>query len=139
MNIKKVSIAGLAGGVVSFLLGWLIYGMLMKDYYATNTNQSTMRAEADMIWWAMIAFNLAWGVFFAYLFSRWANIFTLSAGVYAGAKINFMLGITMSLSFWAMTTMYNNLNVVFVDIAINVIMGAVVGGVVGFVLGKLKD
>lgn len=111
----------------------------MKDYYAQNTNTSSMRADADMIWWAMVAFNLAWGGFYAYIFSRWANISTFSAGLYAGAKLSFMLALAICLSFWAMTTMYNTLNVVFVDIALNVIMGAVVGGVVGFVLGKIKD
>lgn len=139
MNIKKVAIGGLAGGIVSFLLGWLIYGMLLVDYMTNNYSQAINRAEADMIWWAMIAFNIIWGITYAYIFSRWANISTFSAGLYAGAKLSFMLALAICLSFWAMTTMYNTLNVVFVDIALNVIMGAVVGGVVGFVLGKIKD
>jgi hypothetical protein len=49
MNIKKVAIGGLAGGIVSFLLGWLIYGMLLVDYMTNNYSQAINRAEADMI------------------------------------------------------------------------------------------
>lgn len=139
MNIKKVAIGGLAGGIVSFLLGWLIYGMLLVDFMTTNYNQSINRPEADMIWWAMIAFNIIWGITYAYIFSRWANISTASTGAYAGAKLSLLIGSSVSLSFYAMTTMYSSLTTVFVEIAIGVVMGAIIGAVTGFVLGKIKD
>jgi hypothetical protein len=139
MSIKKIAIAGIAGGVVYFLLGWLVYGMLLKDYYATHTNTCMMRPETDMIWWAMIASCLLYGILFAYIFNRWANITTLSAGLMGGGIISLLVGLSMSLGFYAYTTMYGTMTTIAVDIAVGVVMGAIVGAVVGLVLGKIKD
>lgn len=139
MSIKKITIAGIAGGVVYFFLGWLVYGILMKDFYAAHMNNSIMRPEADMIWWALIASNLLWGIFMAYIFNRWANITTLSAGLSAGAMISLLMGLAFSLGFYSMSTMYGDMTGLVVDIIVGVVMGALLGAVVGFVLGKIKD
>ncbi len=139
MSIKKIMIAGIAGGIIYFLLGWLVYGILLKDFYAAHMNNSSMRPEADMIWWAMIASNLLWGIFIAYIFNRWANINTVSAGLSAGAIIFLFIGLSMSLGFYAYTTMYGDMTGMVVDILVGVVMGAIVGAVTGFVLGKIKD
>ena len=138
MSIKKIAIAGIAGGVVYFLLGWLVYGILLKDFYAAHMNNCAMRPETDMIWWAMIAANIMWGIFIAYIFNRWANITTLSAGLSAGAILFLLLGLAFSLGFYAYTTMYSDMTGMIADIAIGTAMGAIVGGVVGLVLGKVK-
>lgn len=138
MSIKKITIAGIAGGVVYFLLGWLVYGMLMKDFYAEHMNNSIMRPEADMIWWAMIASNLLWGILIAYIFNRWANITTFAAGLSAGAMIYLLMGLAFSLGFYAYSTMYNDTTGLLVDLVMGIVMGAIVGGVVGLVLGKVK-
>lgn len=139
MSIKKITIAGIAGGVIYFLLGWLVYGMLLKDFYAKNMNDTIMRPEADMIWWAMIVSNILYGVFFAYIFNRWANISTFMAGATAGGVLSLIFGLSMSLNFYAFSTMYGTMTGMAVDVIVNVVMGAIVGGVVGLVLGKVKD
>lgn len=139
MSIKKVSIAGLAGGVVAFFLGWLIYGILLKDFMADHMNTSIMLPDADMVWWAMIVSNLVWGFTLAYIFNRWANISTLSAGLSAGAIICFLISLSYSLSFYAMSTLYTDMTGLAVDIIAGTVMGAVIGAAVGFVLGKIKD
>jgi len=36
MNTRKFLIAGISGGIVYFLLGWLIYGMLLNDYMRSS-------------------------------------------------------------------------------------------------------
>jgi hypothetical protein len=33
MNVKNFIIGGIVGGIVNFLLGWIIYGMLLKDFF----------------------------------------------------------------------------------------------------------
>lgn len=139
MSIKKVTIAGIAGGVAAFLLGWLIYGILLKDYMAENFNNSIMRPETDFIWWAMIASNLLWGIFLAFVFNRWAAVSSLGAGFSGGAIISLFIGLTYSLSFYSMSTMYNDMTALAVDIIVGTVMGGIIGAVVGFVLGKIKD
>ena len=60
MDAKKRILATLVGFVVFFLLGWLFYGFLLMDFYAVNSGTATnaMRAETDMVWWALIVGNL---------------------------------------------------------------------------------
>jgi hypothetical protein len=139
MSIKKVSIAGIAGGLASFLLGWLIYGILLKNFMAEHSNTSIMRPEADMIWWAMILSNLFWGILLAYIFNRWANISSAAAGLSAGAIICLLIGLSYSLGYYAMSTVYNDFTGLLVDILMGMVMGALVGAIVGFVLGKVKE
>lgn len=139
MSIKKILIAGIAGAVVAFLLGWLLYGILLKDFMAEHTNASFMRAETDMIWWAMIASHIFWGIFLAYIFNRWATITTFGAGLSAGFVICLLLGLAYSLGYYGMSTIYTDLTGLGVDVVVGAVMGAIVGGVVGLVLGKIKD
>ena len=139
MSIKKITIAGIAGAVVYFLLGWLVFGILMKDFYTAHMNNCAMRPETAMIWWAMIVSNLFWAILIAYIFNKWANINTLSAGLSAGFMIFLLLSLAFGLGFYGFSTMYTDITGMCVDIVINVVMGTILGGVVGFVLGKVKD
>lgn len=139
MSIKKVTIAGIAGGVVAFFLGWLIFGILLMDFMSEHMNTTLNRPETEFIWWAMIASNLIWGITYAYIFNRWANVNSLAGGFGAGAIIAFLFCLAFAFSFYSMTTLYNDLTAVAVDVAANTVMGAVTGGVIGFVLGKIKD
>ncbi|MBK8611603.1 MAG: hypothetical protein IPL84_17105 [Chitinophagaceae bacterium] len=139
MSIKKVTIAGITGAVVSFLLGWLIYGLLLVEFMAEHTNAAFMRPEAEMIWWAMIASNLFWAILLAYIFNRWANITTVASGISAGAIICLLVGLAYSLGYYGMSTIYTDMTGLAIDIIAGTVMGAVVGGVIGFVLGKIKD
>src|SRR5436190_23400918 len=109
MSIKKIAIAGITGGAVYFILGWLVYGMLLKDFYSIHLINSITRPDTEMIWWAAIASNFFWGIFIAYIFSRWANITTLSAGLAAGAMISVLMSLASSLGFYAFSTMYNDM------------------------------
>jgi len=38
MNIR-VLVAGLAAGVAGFLLGWLLFGVLLMDYFEANMHR----------------------------------------------------------------------------------------------------
>jgi hypothetical protein len=139
MSIKKVIIAGLAGGIVYFVLGWLVFGILMKDFYAAHTNTGIMRPEKDMIWWAMVVSNLTWGIFMAYVLNRFGNANSLGSGFMAGATISLLISACYSLGFYAYSTMYGDMTGLAVDIILGTVVGGIIGAVVGFVLGKIKD
>lgn len=139
MNTTKMLISGIAGGIVAFFAGWLIYGMLLMDFMAQNSGTATgvMRADAEMVWWALIAGNLLTGILYSYIFNRWANISTLSAGLSAGAIIGLIMGAALDLTMYG-TSNIMALNGVWVDIAASAVIGAVTGAVVGWVNGMGK-
>ena len=138
MNSQKFILGGIVGGVVFFLLGWLIYGMLLKDYMATNMSApGTMRADADMIWWALILGQFAGGFLMAYVIAK-AN--ATSAG--AGAGVGFIVGLLVCLSYdltmYAVSTTIVSLKGVAIDAAISAVMSAIVGAVVAWVMAMGK-
>lgn len=135
MKILKGTIIG---GIVFFFLGWLIYGILLMDFSMANYNQCMNRAETDMIWWAMILSNFALALLLT-LILKWSGAAGYLDGLKTGAIFGFLLGLSMDLSFYSMTTMYNNLSVMLVDIAVYSFMLAVVGMVIVLLWGKDKS
>ncbi|MBK9629915.1 MAG: hypothetical protein IPO62_02405 [Saprospiraceae bacterium] len=132
----KTMIAGLIGGVTSYLLGFLLYGILFRDM----TNElagmpGIMRADADMIWWALILGNLSMGMFTAYIYATWTSISTFMTGLRAGAVIGLFMSVGWDMISYATTKIFT-LNGAFLDIALVIVMGGVIGGVVGWWLGR---
>lgn len=133
MNTQKILIAGVVGGIFSFLLGWLVFGILLKDM-DPGGYASVMRPEADFIYWSMILSNILWAVLLSYIFVQWANINTLQGGAMGGAVISLLAIACFDFSMYAMTTLYS-IKSAAMDIIIQTIFGAIVGGFIGLWLG----
>jgi hypothetical protein len=126
-----------AGGILYFLLGWLVYGIFMMNYMTANMNQCAARPMEQMIWWAMIAANLLSALLLT-LILKWSGAKGVVDGLKTGALFGFLLGASMDLGFWSMTTMFNHFTALVIDVAVFTLMMAVVG--IGIVLlwGKEK-
>ena len=44
MNLKKLLLGGIAGGIVFFLLGWLIYGKLLMGFMTAHPGLAVLLA-----------------------------------------------------------------------------------------------
>jgi len=137
MDAKKRILATLVGFVVFFLLGWLFYGFLLMDFYTENAGSATnaLRAETDMVWWALILGNLFQAYFLVYVFGKWANITTFGGGFSAGLIIGLILGFAYNLSMYG-TMNISNLTISLIDPFVSGIMMGITGGVVGWMLGR---
>ncbi|MBK7476585.1 MAG: hypothetical protein IPI11_11450 [Haliscomenobacter sp.] len=140
MRTNKILLAGLAGGVVYFLLGWLIYGMVLASFMdgqSTPEGMAVMRPDEGMIFWAMIVGNIAGGMLLAVIFGRWANISTWQTGAMAGAVIAGLMAMSYDFLLYGTTNMMT-LTGILVDIVVYAVMGAIAGAVVALVLGSGK-
>lgn len=133
----KILKGTLFGGIAYFLLGWLVYGILMMDFSLANYNQCMNRPEAEMIWWAMIVSNLVYALFLT-LILKWSGAKGLIDGLKTGALIGLLLSLTLDLSFYSMTTMFNSFGVIGVDIVASTFMAAMIGGIIVLLWGKEK-
>ena len=99
MFSKSKLLAGVAGGLTHFLLGYIVYGLLMRDFFAANLiNADIYRAEGseEMLFIALGA--LAQGFFMATIYSKWARgIHSARHGVEFGALIGAFVGIGIGL------------------------------------------
>ncbi len=137
MDAKKRILATLAGFLTYFFLGFILYGMLLMDFYTAHSGSATgvMRSDADMQWWALIAGNVIQAYLLVYIFGNWANVTTFSGGLKAGAIIGFIMSLGISLNMYG-TTHISDLTSTLVDPIVMSVMMSLTGGVVGWVLGR---
>ena len=132
-------LAALAGGVVAFLLGWLVFGMLLASFYEENMvhYEGLMRGENDMRLYGIALANLSLSAMFAYIFDRCANFRTFASG-FTGALIIGLLTFTFfDMMMWSTMNMFS-VKTMVIDIVVNAVFAGIIGGVVGMVLGSGK-
>jgi hypothetical protein len=136
MNMKILR-GTVFGGIVYFLLGWLLYGILFMDFFSANMNQCANKADEDMIWWAMIVSNLATALLLT-LILKWSGAKGIVDGLKTGAIFGILLTLSFNLSSWSMTTMYNNFPSLLIDLLVSTFMLTVVGMIIVLLWGKEK-
>lgn len=136
MNTKLL-VAALAGGVTAFLLGWLLFGMLLMGYYESHMihYEGLMKGEADMNLGLMFGSNLLFATAIAWISQR-AGVNTLMGGMITGATVGLLFYGSVDLAFMAMMNYFADHTVVLVDVLANTAWAAGIGAVVGLVLGK---
>ena len=125
------------GGIAYFLLGWLVYGILLMGFLSANMNQCAARPEGNMIWWAIILSNFS-AAFLLTLILKWSGAKGIFDGLKTGALFGFLFAMTIDLSSWSMTTMYSNFGPMIVDVVVSTLVLAIVGMIIVLTWGKEK-
>ena len=128
MNIKRFLASAVAGGITDFLLGWLLYGILLTSYFPEGEDMNLL-----FIFLGCLTF----GVFISYVWNKWAGITTFMTGLQAGAVVGLILGIYGN--FFMHSNGDPNMTQFALDVVVTTIIGGAVGGVVGVVNGAIKD
>lgn len=125
--MKNFIICGIVGGIADFLLGWVFYGMLFREYFGG--------AEPNL---GLIAGGcFGFGFLMSYIYTGLAGISSFARGMKAGAGIGLLLGIMNN---FFMRSMENPVNWEHfaVDVVICIAMASLVGGAVGATNGSLS-
>ncbi len=138
----RIIVAGLVGAVAMFLLGWLVWGILLHSYFdstMTATAKSVMSSEPNIVPLALA--EIVFGLLFAFVLDYWASISTFVTGAMAGAIIWFGLTLGWDLQ---MSAFFKDMHVgspyvpMVVDVIAATVVGAISLGVIGQVLGMMK-
>lgn len=131
---NRVLLAGLAGGLAFFFVGWLVWGVLLMDTMRALSNPVAGCDRQEPVLWGIALSNLVWGLFFAVVYDRWARIRTFATGLRSGLWLAGLISLSIDLSMFAFLTSWT-LPLVALDVAVNILVGGLVGGIVGWVLG----
>ena len=135
MDIKKWVIGGITGGVLYFLLGWLIYGMLLKSFMEGHAGAAgNVFREPDMLYLAIG--NLAMGFAVAYIMLK-ANVSSMAGGFVTAGIFGLLIGIGYDCMVYATSTVMSK-TAMAADVAASTVMTAIVGGVVAMVMNMGK-
>ncbi len=136
MNIKKMLIAGTIGGVLFFLFGWLVYGILLKDYFFKNTGAAGHLDRVDIQMATVFIGSLLQGFVYAYVFAR-ANVESLKDGMITGGILGFLMISAFDCMMYG-TTLVLSKHSLLGDILASTSIAIVVGAIIGWVLFKMK-
>lgn len=130
MNTKSFLIAGLVGGIIKWLLGWMFYGVLPEDFF-------TQPKDSIKTMVSILAGCLTVGLFISYIFNRWAKVSTAKNGVKAGLIIGVFMGLISNLFNMAFLKGLTY-GMFATDVIVTIFTMAITGGVIGLLLGKLN-
>jgi hypothetical protein len=125
------------GGIAYFLLGWLVWGILLMDFFSANMNQCASRPGEEMVWWAIILSNLVMALLLT-LILNWAKAKSIVDGLKYGALFGLLFGAGIGFSYWSMSTMYLNAGAMVTDILVSTVVMAVLGLVIVLTWGREK-
>lgn len=131
MKTKNFLVAGVVGGIVDFLLGWIFYGMLF-----VNTFPQPEESSQTMLF--IFLGCLTFGLFMSYIYNRWAQITTFATGAKAGMVIGLFLGLFYNFFNLAMNPEFTY-GLAALDVGISIAMASIVGSVIGLINGKLSE
>lgn len=127
MNLKNFFVAGIAGGIVNFVLGWVFYGLLFKDIYPQNETENLLFIFLGCI---------TNGLFISYIFTKWAGITNPITGLKAGAVIG--LFTSLSMNFFIFSSKDINYQNLVLDVVISIVISALIGATVAILNGKMR-
>ncbi len=132
--MKNRIFAILAGTLTLFLLGYLIYIVMFGNSDFHITSQFNSVAKEPYIP-TLLIMELLYAILIVLIFSRWANIKTFTTGLKAGFVIGLIIGGSMMLYWFSVSTVTNINGILFSSITFG-IRFAIAGGVIGWFLGK---
>lgn len=133
---KKVILSALGGGLTLFIVGGILFELLLKDVmsdmvkamgsvYNQNPNFATI-ALAQLILSLILA-----------IFIYKSNVTTFMGGLTTGAWMTFLILFWFDL--WMLTTFnFMTVSMALFDTISNTAIGAVASGVIGWIQGKIK-
>lgn len=136
MDSKKFLFGGLIGGIANFFLGWLVWGILLMSFMQKHSTQipGVFRTEENMVWWAMVLGNFAFGFLATYVLMK-AGIKTYSGGLITGGILGFLTSLAVDLMMYSQFNIYGRL-AMGMDIVASTIVTGIIGAILGWFLGR---
>ena len=136
MSGKAFAGGTVIGGIVSFLVGWLFWGLALGDFYATNVGTATGVPKEPPDMTMMFVGTLFGAALLTLIIGTWAKARSAGTGAKIGATVGLLNSFATGLMMYGMTNI-SNLTATLVDPFVAVVHGAIVGAVIAVVVGKL--
>ena len=131
MNVKNFLIGGVVGGIVDFLMGWLVYGILLKDTFPKPDG-----AGAENMMFIFLG-CMAFGFMISYIFAQGEGISNYVTGIKVAAGVALFMSLANNF-FYCMYKDSMDVKMVAIDVVASIVLASAVGAVIAMVNGKMK-
>lgn len=134
----KIILATAAGAIFNFLGGWVVFGIVLSNFYQANTKSYEGLMKGDMPDLPIIFIS---GIFSAYLVTyllrKVSQELTFANGFKHGLVVYLCMAAWVNLSLYSFYNLMN-MTVTITDIFVQGIFGGINGGIMALVLGSGK-
>ncbi len=128
MNVKNFLIAGIFGSIADFLLGWLFYGILLKDTFPMTGTTNFLYVYLGCLFWALVL---------SYVFNLGEGISRCVPGIKTAAILGFLSSLSINF-FQNISKDVADYKLIGIDVVTSLVLSGLVGAVIAVTLGKLK-
>lgn len=134
MNTKFLT-ASVAAGVTLFILGWVLYGALLMDFFSANTMSADLWKERPDFLFLVLG-ELVTGAALVFVVSTLGGATDFMGGMKTGAMFGLLFGLGLALTFYATSNMMS-LAAWLGDTVVTIIRFGIAAGVGALVIGKM--
>jgi hypothetical protein len=106
MTLQRLAIGTVVGGLVLFILGYLVYGVLFASFFATNVGTATGVAREPFNFVALLIGQLAFSAVLTLIFG-WGSVSNAIQGAKMGALAGLLIFLGIDLTLYATTNVQN--------------------------------
>jgi hypothetical protein len=136
MNAKTFVIGTIVGGIMLFVLGYVIFDLLLGSYMEGQMSEAAAQVTRDPpLFWAVGVACLAWAALVCHALGSRSGAGT---GATVGAVVGVLLWLTADFFNYGIQTLIS-LQWAIVDPLLSGILSGIAGAAIGIVVGKLKS
>ena len=136
MNAKQLVVGIIVGTIVSMIVGYVIWDVLVADFFASNMGSATGVMRDTQLLWAAIIGTAAYTALIALALDTQPGEPTIAGGLKVGAIVGFL--VWFSVDFILLGAMnVNTLTIAIVDPILEAIRAGITGAAVAAVAAKL--
>ena len=132
--MQRILTGTVVGGIVLFLLGYLIFGIVFADFFTANAGSATDVPKMPPDFVSLGIGQLAWGAVLT-LILGWAGVRSIGQGVTTAGLAGLLIFLGVDLTLYA-TSNTQNLTAALVDPILAAILFAAAGGAIAAVTAR---
>ena len=136
MNTRQWVVGTIGGGIVLFATAYVIFEMLLGDFYAANAGSATDVDRDPQILWAGVVASFAYAALILVALRGHTGSLDITSGMKIGATVGFLLWACADFTFYSISNV-NNLTLTIVDPLVELVHGGIAGAAIAAFLPKL--
>jgi hypothetical protein len=136
MNAKQLAVGIIVGTLVSMIVGYVIWDVLVADFFASNMGSATGVMRDTQLLWAVIIGTVSYTALIALALSAQSGELTIAGGLKVGAIVGFLVWFSVDFILFGIMNV-NTLTVAIVDPILEAIRAGITGAAIAAVAAKL--
>ena len=136
MDTKRLIIGTIVGGIVLYILGYVIWELVFADFFAANAGSATGVYRDNPVIWAVALGTLSYAALLTLAIGTQAGTATIVDGLKIGAIVGFLMWFGADFIYYGIANV-SNLTATIVDSLLELIRAGIAGVVIAAVLGKI--